>query len=136
MRSLNILLIEDDEIERMKFHRVLKKSNFDCEIQEATNGEEAVQILNDESKTPDLILLDLNMPKMSGIEFLQNLKSDERLRYIPVVILSTSNNRSDLKRCYEEGIAGYIVKPLKYEDYVEKIKSLVEYWGKNELISV
>ena len=135
MRNLNILLIEDDEIERMKFHRVLQKNNFDCEIQEATNGEEAVQILSDETKAPDLILLDLNMPKMSGIEFLQSLKSDDRLRYIPVVILSTSNNRSDLKRCYEEGIAGYIVKPLKYEDYVEKIQSLVKYWGKNELIS-
>lgn len=136
MRNLNILLIEDDEIERMKFHRVLQKNELHCEIQEAMNGEEAVQILSDETKAPDLILLDLNMPKMSGIEFLQNLKSDERLRYIPVVILTTSNNRNDLKRCYEEGIAGYIVKPLKYEDYVEKIKSLVKYWGKNELISL
>ncbi|WP_027395020.1 response regulator [Aquimarina latercula] len=136
MKNLKILLIEDDEIERMKFTRVLQKNNYDCKLQEATNGEEAVEILNDDTRTPDLVLLDLNMPKMNGIEFLKSLKSNQKLKYIPVIILSTSNNHQDLKRCYEEGIAGYLVKPLKYEDYVEKIKSLIEYWGKNELISV
>ncbi|MGY3793880.1 response regulator [uncultured Aquimarina sp.] len=136
MRNLKILLIEDDEIERMKFTRVLKKNNYACKLEEATNGEEAVEILEDETKTPDLILLDLNMPKMNGIEFLKSLKSNSQLKYVPVIILSTSNNHQDLKRCYEEGIAGYLVKPLKYEDYVEKIKALIEYWGKNELISV
>jgi len=136
MRNLKILLIEDDEIERMKFTRVLKKNNYACKLEEATNGEEAVEILEDETKTPDLILLDLNMPKMNGIEFLKSLKSNSQLKYVPVIILSTSNNHQDLKRCYEEGIAGYLVKPLKYEDYVEKIKALIEYWGKNELISI
>lgn len=136
MRNLKILLIEDDEIERMKFQRVLQKNEYSCRVQEATNGEEAVAILQDGSKSPDLILLDLNMPRMNGVEFLKSLKSDDRLRYIPVVILSTSNNRRDLKKCYEEGIAGYLVKPLKYEDYVTKIIALIEYWGKNELISV
>ncbi|MBQ4802794.1 response regulator [Aquimarina sp. MMG015] len=136
MKNLKILLIEDDEIERMKFTRVLQKNSYTCKLQEATNGEEAVEILDDDTRTPDLILLDLNMPKMNGIEFLKSLKNNDKLKYIPVIILSTSNNHQDLKRCYEEGIAGYLVKPLKYEEYVEKIKSLIEYWGKNELISV
>ncbi|MBW1297951.1 response regulator [Aquimarina litoralis] len=133
MRTLKFLLIEDDEIERLKFVRVLDKNNYSYKLLEAENGEEALDILENKNEIPDLILLDLNMPRMSGLEFLKILKANDRLKYIPVVILSTSNNHQDLKRSYEEGIAGYVVKPLKYEDYVEKIKSLVEYWGKNEL---
>ena len=74
------------------------------------------------------------MPKMNGLEFLKILKSNPDLRYTPVVILSTSNNHNDLKESYEAGIAGYIVKPLKYEDYEHKIKCLIEYWSVNELI--
>ncbi|MHA7056320.1 response regulator [Aquimarina sp. M1] len=133
MRVLKFLLIEDDEIERLKFVRVLDKNNYSYKLLEAQNGEEALDILENKNETPDVILLDLNMPRMSGLEFLKILKSNERLQYIPVVILSTSNNHKDLKKSYEEGAAGYIVKPLKYDDYAEKIKSLVEYWGKNEL---
>ncbi|WP_378178703.1 response regulator [Aquimarina sp. SS2-1] len=133
MRALKFLLIEDDEIERLKFVRVLDKNNYQYKLLEAQNGEEALDILQNREEFPDLILLDLNMPRMSGLEFLKILKSNEKLKYIPVVILSTSNNHKDLKQSYEAGIAGYIVKPLKYEDYVEKIKALVEYWGKNQL---
>lgn len=135
MKSLNYLLIEDDEIERLKFVRVLKKNNYPYKLTEAKNGEEALDIL-EKQDAPDIILLDLNMPKMNGLEFLRILKSNPKLKYVPIIILSTSNNHRDLKQCYEEGIAGYIVKPLKYEDYVSKIKALVEYWSKNELIAL
>ena len=135
MKSLNYLLIEDDEIERLKFVRVLKKNNYPYKLTEAKNGEEALDIL-EKQDAPDIILLDLNMPKMNGLEFLKILKSNPKLKYVPIIILSTSNNHRDLKQCYEEGIAGYIVKPLKYEDYVSKIKALVEYWSKNELIAL
>lgn len=134
MKSLNYLLIEDDEIERLKFVRVLKKNSYPYKLTEAKNGEEALDIL-EKQDAPDIILLDLNMPKMNGLEFLKILKSNPKLKYVPIIILSTSNNHRDLKQCYEEGIAGYIVKPLKYEDYVDKIKALVEYWSKNELIA-
>lgn len=134
MKSLNYLLIEDDEIERLKFVRVLNKNNFPYKLTEAKNGEEALKVL-EEQDAPDIILLDLNMPKMNGLEFLRILKKNPKLKYVPIIILSTSNNHRDLRQCYEEGIAGYIVKPLKYEDYVSKIKALVEYWSKNELIT-
>ena len=99
------------------------------------NGEEALEKLSTHNFIPDIILLDLNMSKMNGLEFLKILKSDQHLKYIPVIILSTSNNIRDLKRCYEEGIAGYMVKPLKYEDYITKILTLVNYWSQNELIT-
>jgi CheY-like chemotaxis protein len=134
-RSLNILLIEDDAIEIMKFNRVLSTMNLKHKIIEANNGEEAITILKVKEIVPDIILLDLNMPKINGIEFLGILKADEYLKYIPAIILTTSNNRKDVMECYRIGIAGYLLKPLKYDDYVDSIKKLLEYWSCNELIS-
>lgn len=135
IKSLNILLIEDDAIEVMKFNRVLKTLNLNHRIIEANNGEAALDILKAKEITPDIIILDLNMPKLNGIEFLTILKSDEVLKYIPSIILSTSSNYKDMMECYKLGIAGYILKPLKYDDYVDRIKKLLEYWSLNELIS-
>ena len=134
-RALNILLIEDDEIEVMKFNRVLSTLKTAHKIVEANNGEEAITILKEKEIVPDLIVLDLNMPKINGIEFLSILKADEYLKYIPAVILTTSSNSSDLLECYKIGIAGYLLKPLKYDQYVDRVTKLVEYWSVNELIS-
>lgn len=134
-KSLNILLIEDDTIEIMKFNRVLSTLGLNHKIIEANNGEEALEILKVKDIVPDIIILDLNMPKINGIEFLQILKKDEYLRYIPAIILTTSNNHRDVLECYKIGIAGYVLKPLKYEDYVDRIKKTLEYWSSNELIS-
>jgi len=112
-KKLNILLIEDDMIDN--------------------NGEEALQILEHKDTLPDIILLDLNMPKINGIEFLRILKADPVLKYLPTVILTTSNNQKDLLECYKIGVSGYVLKPLKYEDYVYKIERLLAYWSINEL---
>ncbi len=132
--KLNILLIEDDEIEVMKIHRTLMSEDLKHQVIEAADGEQAIKILQNKDNLPDLILLDLNMPKMNGIEFLRILKKDEVLKYIPTIILTTSNNRKDVLECYKIGIAGYMIKPLKYDDYVEKLKALLDYWSMNELI--
>ena len=134
-KSLTILLIEDDAIEIMKFNRVLSKLGQNHKIIEANNGEEALEILKVKDTVPDIIILDLNMPKINGIEFLQILKNDSFLKYIPAIILTTSNNHRDVLECYKIGIAGYVLKPLKYEDYVDRIKKTLEYWSSNELIS-
>jgi len=130
---MTILLIEDDAIEILKFNRSLIKLREVHELIEAHNGENALDILAENSQI-DLILLDLNMPKMNGFEFLKQLRTDPNLKYIPTVVLTTSINRSDLKQYYSIGIAGYLVKPLKYEDYVLKIASLLNYWKQNELV--
>ena len=74
------------------------------------------------------------MPKVNGIEFLSILKKHETLKYIPTIILTTSNNQKDLFECYKVGVAGYVLKPLKYADYVKKIDNLLAYWSINELI--
>jgi len=134
VNKLKILFIEDDAIEVMKFHRVLDALELKHHIVDAANGETALTILDDKSDLPDIILLDLNMPKINGIEFLNILKQDPELKYIPTIILTTSSNFKDVKECYKIGIAGYILKPLKYEDYVLKVQKVIDYWSCNELI--
>lgn len=135
MNTLKILLIEDDTIEVMKLNRAKNSLQLNHNIIEANNGEEALKLLEEKSNLPDIILLDLNMPKINGIEFLKILKADDTLKYIPTIILTTSNNQRDLLECYKIGIAGYVLKPLKYEDYVSKIEKLLAYWSINELIT-
>ena len=135
MKMLNILLIEDDAIELMKFKRVLNKLELNHKITEAENGKIALDILNAKEIIPNIIILDLNMPKLNGIEFLEILKNDEQLRNIPAIVLTTSNNYRDVLECYKIGIAGYVLKPLKYDDYLEQIKRMLQYWSINELVS-
>ncbi|OSY87669.1 transcriptional regulator [Tenacibaculum holothuriorum] len=132
MQHLNILFIDDDEIERLKFNRICKQSDYKTTILEAENGEKALKILD--KQLPQLIILDLNMPKMNGIEFLNILRKNERLKYIPIVILSSSNNKEDVKKCFEIGISGYLIKPLRYEDYKQTINKLLAYWSANNLL--
>ncbi|GAA4270081.1 response regulator [Hyunsoonleella aestuarii] len=133
---LKILLIEDDMIEVMKLNRAISSLQLNHKIVEANNGEEALEILKNKEALPDIILLDLNMPKINGIEFLKILKEDNNLKYLPTIILTTSNNKRDLLECFKIGIAGYVLKPLKYEDYVFKIKNILSYWSINELIKI
>ncbi len=132
---LNILLIEDDKIEIMKIHRTIKSLSLKHHLTEVDNGIDALNILNGMEDLPDIILLDLNIPKMNGIEFLSVLKANPNLNSIPIIILTTSNNRKDLMQCYKFGISGYLLKPLRYEDYVLKIEKLLSYWSINELVS-
>lgn len=133
---MNILFIEDDKIETMKMQRTVSKLQLKHNIVEAKNGEEALNLLQEGNRLPDIILLDLNMPRMSGIEFLKILKQDENYKYLPTIVLTTSQNRSDLLECYRIGIAGYIIKPLKYDDYEAKMQKVFSYWEANELVKL
>lgn len=134
-RSLSILLIEDDTIELMKFDRVIKNLRLNHKVTEAANGEVALAILNEKKVLPDIIFLYLNMPKINGIESLKILKADDVLKYISAIILTTSGNHKDITECYNVGIAGYVLKPLDYEEFVSRISKMLDYWAINELIS-
>lgn len=134
-KTLKILFIEDDAIEVIKFNRVLKNLGLNHVIIEAENGEDALAILKKKETIPDVVILDLNMPKLNGIDFLKTLKNDAILKYIPAIILTTSSNHTDILQCYKIGIAGYIIKPLKYEEYLDRIEKLLSYWSTNELIT-
>ena len=135
-RVLNILLIEDDMIEVMKLKRTIVKLELNHNVTVANNGEEGLDILEKKDRLPHIILLDLNMPKMNGLEFLRIVKDDERLKYIPVIILTTSSNQRDLLECFKLGVQGYMTKPVKYEEYVSKIDKLQAYWSNNQLLSM
>jgi CheY-like chemotaxis protein len=132
--KLKILLVEDDRIEIIKLKKSIPKEFDNYTLTLANNGSEAFSIL--EKDVPDMILLDLNMPDTNGIEFLKIIKSNEDLKHIPVIILTTSNHNKDIKECYKLGIAGYIIKPLKYEEYELKIQALINYWSLNEFLKL
>jgi len=133
-KTLKILLIEDDMIEVMKFNRTVSGLGLKHKVIEANNGEDAMKLLEIKENLPDIILLDLNMPRLNGIEFLTMLKQDDILKYIPTIILTTSSNNRDLLKCFEIGVSGYILKPLKYEDDITKIQRVLQYWSINEQI--
>lgn len=133
MKSLSILLVDDDKIERLKFKKACKEINVNNTVIEAVNGEAALSILQQEEYSFDLIISDINMPRMNGFEFLSALKRLKKFEYIPVVVMSTSEQKKDLKKSYKLGISGYFSKPLKYSDYLKKVSSLLEYWDKATL---
>lgn len=132
--KLKILLVEDDRIEILKFKRSVSNIINDYDLSLSNNGKEA--FIEIDKEIPDLIILDLNMPDTNGIEFLTILKNDEELKHIPVIILTTSNNDKDILECYRLGIAGYVLKPLKYDDYESKIKAVLRYWSLNEFLNL
>ena len=131
-----ILLVEDDIVDTMTVKRALKDLNIKNDLIHRENGEEALQYLNDKNNIkPGIILLDLNMPKMNGIEFLKVAKADPQLRQIPVVVLTTSKDDRDKVDSFQLCVAGYIVKPTDYKKFVEAIKTLDLYWTLSELPS-
>ena len=122
----SILLIEDDELDVISVKRTLSKLTFPYELFIASNGREAVDFLDTKSNDalPDVILLDLNMPKMNGIEFLQNIRPQRRYKDIKVFVMTTSNETSDWSRTHELGISGYIIKPMSYTDNIKNSDSM------------
>ncbi len=140
-QQLNILLVEDDEVDVMNVQRALKKNNSTATLYRAANGIEALAMLRTNNQiTPKnntrlLILLDLNMPKMGGLEFLRELRADLALCQLPVVVLTTSMQDSDLATAYQYNVAGYIVKPITFSSFIETMDILNRYWSMSEMPS-
>jgi DNA-binding response OmpR family regulator len=129
-----ILLVEDDTVDVMTVKRALKELRVTNRVDVADNGEDAFAWLkNSHHERPCLILLDLNMPKMNGLEFLKLLKHDETLKRIPVVILTTSTNEQDKIESFKLGVAGYMVKPVDYQQFVDVVKTIDRYWTLSEI---
>lgn len=124
-----ILLVEDDTVDAMTVKRALKELKAMNDVVHVANGEEALEYLRDENnEKPCIILLDLNMPKMNGAEFLRIVKADEELRRIPVVVLTTSKNERDIFESFDLSVAGYMLKPIDYMQFVETIRTIETYW--------
>ncbi|MBF0368186.1 MAG: response regulator [Magnetococcales bacterium] len=129
-----ILLVEDDRVDAMTVKRALKKIHVTNPLFRVGNGEEAVAWLDDkENPWPCIILLDLNMPRMNGLEFLEVVKKDPAKKRIPVVILTTSKDELDRVKSFDLGVAGYMVKPVDYIQFVDVIRTISIYWTLSEL---
>ncbi|MBP6180384.1 response regulator [Flavobacterium sp.] len=128
-RLVNILLVEDDEVDVMNVKRAFSKNNIKNPLFVAGNGVEALELLDGKIvPLPKIIILDINMPKMNGIEFLKNLRENERLKNISVFVMTTSNEDSDKIKAYNLNVAGYILKPLSFEKFVISVSTLNNFW--------
>lgn len=135
-RSIVILIADDDAEDRMLLQEAFDESRLKNQIQFVENGEELMDYLNnrnrfsDKSKfpAPGLILLDLNMPKKDGREALKEIKEDEMLRLIPIVVLTTSKAEEDILKTYDMGVSSFITKPVTFDSLVDVMKTLSKYW--------
>ncbi len=137
----SVLLIEDDPVDVMSVQRAFEKNHITNPLYVVGNGEEGLAFLRHDGKfaepgsspIPSLILLDLKMPRMGGLEMLPIIKSDLDLKHIPVVILTTSDIDADIKESFRNGAAGYLVKPVTFENLVKAIRIFDLYWTLSEL---
>ena len=129
-----ILLVEDDQVDSMTVRRALKELNVTNRVDMANNGEEAISYLqNCEPNKPCIILLDLNMPKMNGLEFLNVVKHQEDFKTIPIIVLTTSRDDQDRIESFKHSVAGYMIKPVDYMQFVETMRTIEMYWTLSEL---
>jgi two-component system, response regulator len=129
MNSGPIFLVEDNADDEALILRALKKSNIRNEILVARDGAEALdRLLDDESPLPGLILLDLKLPKVDGLEVLQRLRANERTRLLPVVILTSSDEQEDVAKSYKLGVNSYVRKPVEFGAFAETVGKLGLYW--------
>ncbi len=130
-----MVLAEDDQDDQLLAREALAESELPHDLVTVDDGQALIDYLqneteSDESKRPDLILLDLNLPRLDGRQVLEILKADEVLRRIPVVVLTTSKADEDVARCYDLGVAGFITKPVSFDGLVSILQSIDQYWFK------
>ncbi|MDR3713482.1 MAG: response regulator [Puia sp.] len=136
-KSIEVLLVEDDPDDAELTIRALKKHNLANHLLHVKDGEEALNFLfakgayektRDLASPPRIILLDIQMPKVNGLEVLQQVKSDPRTKMTPVVVLTSSKQDPDIQKCYALGANSYIVKPVSFERFADAIRDLGYYW--------
>ena len=134
-KMLNILLVEDDQVDVMNVKRAFDRNRISNPLFVAGDGVEGLEMLRS-GNIPDerrLVLLDLNMPRMNGIEFLRELRADKDLHLTPVVVLTTSDDERDKIDAYNLNVAGYLLKPVTFVNFVETMAALNKYWALVEL---
>jgi CheY-like chemotaxis protein len=129
-KMLNILLVEDDQVDVMNVKRAFDKNRIGNPLYVAEDGIRALEILRSTEMPRDrrIVLLDLNMPRMNGIEFLKALREDPALHMTPVVVLTTSDDERDKINAYDLNVAGYLLKPVTFSNFVEVMAALNKYW--------
>ena len=126
--AIDILLVEDNPNDAELTQRALRKTNLGARVVVARDGAEALEYLLGDRPKPRVIFLDLKLPKIDGIEVLRRTRSDERVRAIPVVVLTSSQEEKDVSECYELGVNSYVVKPVEFDNFYKAIGDLATYW--------
>lgn len=137
VKPIDILLVEDNETDVKITLRAFSKVAIKNTIHVVNDGQEALDFMHHEGKykdkdkfpRPDLILLDINLPKLDGFQVLEELKKDIRFNYIPIVMLTSSRDQEDIARSYRDGAASFIPKPLNYDDFVKVVEGFIFYWN-------
>ena len=129
-KNLNILLVDDDAVDRELFREALLKTSIKCVLNEASGGEEAIRFLENQGGVPALIVLDLNMPLKDGRQTLKEIKASKDFKHIPVVVLSTSNSYFDVLQSYEAGASLFLEKPHDFNDLTDMLLHLLSLTGK------
>ena len=135
-RSPRILLVDDDEADQLSTKRAFNQTQMQCDLYITSNGQEALDYLYHQgiyqdlasSPRPDLILLDLNMPKLDGREVLAKIMADEQLKSIPIIVLTTSTQEEDILTSYQLGCSSYITKPIGVNKFMDIIEGILHYW--------
>ena len=130
---IKVLVVEDNPNDVAIIKRAMRKSDVKCELYFARDGAEALDFLYqqgdfEDAPRPDLILLDLNLPKIKGLEVLAKIKSDEHLRRLPVIVLTISEREEDMVKAYDSGAASYMTKPVDSKDFERLIQTVQDYW--------
>ena len=132
--AIKVLVVEDNPNDVSIIKRAMRKSDVKCELYFARDGEEALDFLYrqkeefEDAPRPDLILLDLNLPKINGLEVLAKIKGDESLRRLPVIVLTISEREEDMVKAYDSGAASYMTKPVDSKDFERLIQTVQDYW--------
>jgi chemotaxis family two-component system response regulator Rcp1 len=133
LEKMKVLVVEDNPNDVTIIKRAMRKSDAKCELYFAHDGEEALNILSrtgeyQDIPRPDLILLDINLPKINGLEVLAKIKEDEHLRRIPVIVLTISEREEDMVKAYDSGAASYMTKPVDSKDFERLLQTVQDYW--------
>lgn len=128
MKEIKILLVEDNEGDIILTREALKDGRIKNEVSVAQDGQEALDILHAAESLPDIILLDINLPKVNGLEVLAEIKKDDRLKMIPVIMLSTSSAESDIINSYANYASCFITKPVDYNRFIEVVRTIEDFW--------
>jgi two-component system, chemotaxis family, response regulator Rcp1 len=131
--KIKVLVVEDNPDDITIIKRAMRKSEVKCELSFAYDGEEALNFLYrkgeyEDAPKPDLVLLDLNLPKIGGLEVLDKIKQDDKLRRIPVIVLTISEREEDMIRAYDSGAASFMTKPVDSKDFERLIQTVQDYW--------
>jgi len=133
LEKMKVLVVEDSDDDVTIIKRAMRKSEVKCDLYFARDGEEALDVLYqrkefEDTPRPDLILLDLNLPKIDGLDVLETIKKDEKLRRIPVIVLTISDKEGDMVRAYDSGAASFMTKPVDSKDFERLIQTVQDYW--------